>query len=292
MELRQIKYFTQLYKDCNMTKASQTLFISQQGLSKSIISLEDELGFPLFERSTSGMQPTNSADKLYHFFQKVLGSYHMLNAEVEKLRASHSLKIAAPNGFSMACDRDKFLQYTTPASDAAPVYTEYDNRSLPSCLKDQRADVAFMPAPIPEGLCSLFVVSKEPVYAVVSTKHPLASEKTLCLEHLRNQQLVLLDYFENFHTALLQLADAENIPYHIYKKSSIHEFLPLIYSGATLGFSTKPLFQHVYFPDIVFIPFVREDGSEITIDTHLVTLNNYVLTPQLQEYLENEKNLV
>lgn len=287
MELRQIKYFTQLYRDCNMTKASQTLFISQQGLSKSIISLEDELGFPLFERSSSGMQPTDSADKLYHFFQKVLGSYHVLNAEVEKLRASRNLKIAAPKGFSMACDKDKFLQYTTLASDAAPVYTEYDNRSLPSCLKEQRADIAFIPAPIPEELCSLFVVSKEPVYAVVSKKHSLASKDTLCLEQLYEQQLVLLDYFENFNTALLQFADAKNIPYHIYKKSSINEFLPFIYSGTTLGFSTKQLFQHFYFPDILFIPFVQEDGTSITIDTHLVTLKNDTLTPQLQQYIEN-----
>lgn len=54
MELRQIQYFLQLYWDCNMTKSSKALFISQQGLSKSISKLEEELGFLLFQRSSIG----------------------------------------------------------------------------------------------------------------------------------------------------------------------------------------------------------------------------------------------
>ena len=61
MELRQIQYFVQLYKDCNMTKSSQALYISQQGLSKSVSKLEAELGFPLFRRTSSGVTPTESA---------------------------------------------------------------------------------------------------------------------------------------------------------------------------------------------------------------------------------------
>ena len=46
MELRQIEFFLQLYKDRNVTVASQNLYISQQGMSKSIANLEKEIGFP------------------------------------------------------------------------------------------------------------------------------------------------------------------------------------------------------------------------------------------------------
>ena len=53
MELRQIEFFLQLYKDRNVTVASQNLYISQQGMSKSIANLEKEIGFPLFKRSVS-----------------------------------------------------------------------------------------------------------------------------------------------------------------------------------------------------------------------------------------------
>lgn len=61
MELRQIEFFLQLYKDRNITVASQNLYISQQGMSKSIANLEKEVGFPLFKRSVSGVKPTAEA---------------------------------------------------------------------------------------------------------------------------------------------------------------------------------------------------------------------------------------
>ena len=57
MELRQIQYFIQLYKDLNITRASRNLYISQQGLSKSINRLEEELGFSLFQASPLPTRP-------------------------------------------------------------------------------------------------------------------------------------------------------------------------------------------------------------------------------------------
>ena len=75
MELRQIEFFLQLYKDRNITVASQNLYISQQGMSKSIANLEKEVGFPLFKRSVSGVKPTAEAGELYSYFRTVMKSY-------------------------------------------------------------------------------------------------------------------------------------------------------------------------------------------------------------------------
>lgn len=62
MEIRHIKYFIQVYHDLNITRASKSLFISQQALSKAIVNLEEEIGCPLFERSVSGLNATRYAD--------------------------------------------------------------------------------------------------------------------------------------------------------------------------------------------------------------------------------------
>ena len=71
MDLRQIQYFIQLFEDRNITQASRNMFISQQGLSKSIANLEDELGFPLFVRQPKGVIPTERAIYLYNYFERV-----------------------------------------------------------------------------------------------------------------------------------------------------------------------------------------------------------------------------
>ena len=50
MELRQLEYFATVCQELSFVRASQTITISQQALSKSIQLLEDELDVPLFKR--------------------------------------------------------------------------------------------------------------------------------------------------------------------------------------------------------------------------------------------------
>ena len=54
MELKQIQYFVTLCASKNMTLAAKELFITQQALSKAVISLERELGLSLFIRNPKG----------------------------------------------------------------------------------------------------------------------------------------------------------------------------------------------------------------------------------------------
>ena len=51
MELRVLNYFLAVAREENITKASQTLHISQPALSRQMMQLEEELGVKLFVRS-------------------------------------------------------------------------------------------------------------------------------------------------------------------------------------------------------------------------------------------------
>ena len=50
MELLQLRYFCVVAKHQNVTKAAAELMISQPSLSKTLRTLEREVGQPLFER--------------------------------------------------------------------------------------------------------------------------------------------------------------------------------------------------------------------------------------------------
>lgn len=52
MEIRQLRYFVQIYKSGSLLKTSENLFISHQALSKALRTLELELGAPLFYRTS------------------------------------------------------------------------------------------------------------------------------------------------------------------------------------------------------------------------------------------------
>ncbi|MDE5769281.1 MAG: LysR family transcriptional regulator [Oscillospiraceae bacterium] len=56
MEIRVLRYFMEIAREENMTKAAERLHISQSALSKEIKKLEGELGHPLFIRTNKNMR--------------------------------------------------------------------------------------------------------------------------------------------------------------------------------------------------------------------------------------------
>jgi len=51
MDLRSLNYFVHAAKDLNFTQAAKECYISQTAMSLTIAKIEDELGFPLFDRN-------------------------------------------------------------------------------------------------------------------------------------------------------------------------------------------------------------------------------------------------
>jgi LysR family tcuABC transcriptional regulator len=66
MDLRQLRYFTQIVEAGSLSKASRQLFIAQPALSQQLAKLEGEVGKPLFQRSSKGVAPTENGLALYH----------------------------------------------------------------------------------------------------------------------------------------------------------------------------------------------------------------------------------
>src|ERR1700722_12230973 len=58
MELRHLRYFVAVAETENVTRAALKLHVSQPALSRQIHDLEDELGFPLLERSAKSVRLT------------------------------------------------------------------------------------------------------------------------------------------------------------------------------------------------------------------------------------------
>ena len=52
------KYIYEVYKEKSFSKAAQNLYISQPSLSARIKKIEDQIGVPLFDRSTSPLKLT------------------------------------------------------------------------------------------------------------------------------------------------------------------------------------------------------------------------------------------
>ena len=58
MELRYLRYFVAVAEEENVSRAASKLYVSQPGISRQIHNLENEIGFPLFERGGKSVRLT------------------------------------------------------------------------------------------------------------------------------------------------------------------------------------------------------------------------------------------
>lgn len=72
MRLEQLQHFVAAVDEQSINRASNRLFISQQGLSSSIRALEKEVGQELLLRTKHGVQTTPKGDDVYTFAKSTL----------------------------------------------------------------------------------------------------------------------------------------------------------------------------------------------------------------------------
>ncbi|MGM9892041.1 LysR family transcriptional regulator [Limosilactobacillus sp.] len=72
MDIRVLRYFTEIVREGNISGAAQHLHISQPALSRQIMDLESELGVTLFERGHRRIKLTQEGSYLYARAQEIL----------------------------------------------------------------------------------------------------------------------------------------------------------------------------------------------------------------------------
>lgn len=97
MRFEALEYFVAIVEAKSYTQAAKRLFVSQQGLSKSVKSLERELNVQLFERTATGVEPTRAGKVLMPLAQRCLDARSDLKREMVTFCAD-AVGNAAPSG--------------------------------------------------------------------------------------------------------------------------------------------------------------------------------------------------
>ena len=86
MRIETLQNFIEVAECGSFYRASQRLFVSQQGLNKSIRALERELDTQLFERTHSGVKLTDEGAVLMARARQILDTYELMMAELFEVK--------------------------------------------------------------------------------------------------------------------------------------------------------------------------------------------------------------
>jgi DNA-binding transcriptional LysR family regulator len=100
INIRQFRHFIAVLESGSLLGASKEMHISQPALSKSIASIENYYGVPLFKRLARGVQPTGFALTLEPHARRILFNVAESRAEIATVAAGSSGRIAVGTGSS------------------------------------------------------------------------------------------------------------------------------------------------------------------------------------------------
>jgi len=86
IETRHLAHVLALARHRHFGRAAQEVFLTQSALSRSIQSIERQLGVPLFDRSRDGVEPTRFGELVIRYARGVTSDLHELAREVELMR--------------------------------------------------------------------------------------------------------------------------------------------------------------------------------------------------------------
>ena len=86
MNMKQALYFKTIAQYGTITAAAKQLYISQPSLSQTLRQIEDEVGTPLFDRSTSPFHLTYAGERYLKAVEAMLEIDARLKAEIESIR--------------------------------------------------------------------------------------------------------------------------------------------------------------------------------------------------------------
>ena len=103
MTQSQINYFLAAAAEGSITRAANRLLVSQPAISKSIASLEQELGFLLFNRRDNAIELTRAGRLLYEFFTRSKDEYHQILRSIgqESGEISSLIRIGCPSSWNL-----------------------------------------------------------------------------------------------------------------------------------------------------------------------------------------------
>lgn len=189
MEIKQLEYFVESMRSNSFTRAADTLYITQQGISKSIKRLEDELGVPLFTRSASAIVPTQFAEVFLPHAMEIIGGYKSGIGAIDEIRNQRSLelRIGISPGLVNLLTSGTLTEFMSDNPTTIFSLSEFSDDALDKAIENDLVDIGLCILPVDESKMTIHHIRQEPTCYMVSEQHRLAGRESISLSDLKDE---------------------------------------------------------------------------------------------------------
>ncbi|HMN82533.1 MAG TPA: LysR substrate-binding domain-containing protein [Burkholderiaceae bacterium] len=211
--LRQLRVFVEVYDRGSFSAAAKAVRLTQSAVSKLCIELEEQVGFPLFERSPRKVTPTYAAADLYSFACEMLGILEAARRSMHGLAKLErgTIKLAASPMMMYSLIAPAIAQFRKPHPGLQFELFELSTRDTVEWVVAGKVDFGIVSLDQDHPKLLAEVVYEDRMYAMVDAGHPLASRRTVAWPALSRHEQVRMRSDFSIRRTLDRIAEQQSL---------------------------------------------------------------------------------
>ena len=248
MELRHLRYFTAVAEAENVSHAALRLHVSQPALSRQIRDLEDELGFPLLERTAKSVRLTPAGRT---FLTEARAVLVRVGEAVEAARAAATgrrgeLHVGYAPSPTVRILAPALRAFQAALPEVRVKLHDWSTEEMLAGLREGALQIAFLVRPTRAMLSGLHFeeLAREELRLAVPPKHPLARLRSVPLARAAQEPLLAYSRkdFPEYHEILAAVfAASKSRPHVVEEHESGTSMIAAVEAGSGLALVPQSL---------------------------------------------------
>jgi DNA-binding transcriptional LysR family regulator len=191
VHLRDLRYFLEVARQLNFTRAAESLYVSQPALSKQIRALERHLRVTLFERDRGRVRLTRAGAELVPHAERLVESWE--GAKRSLSQASDCTLVIGMHtspGRGLLPKVRAMLVASCPAAELELRQVAWSDRT--AGLSDRSTDAAFVWLPLPQPPYRWVTIAREQRLVALPRGHRLATRASVSMADLLDEPFLAL----------------------------------------------------------------------------------------------------
>ena len=192
MENKYMREFLNLAETCSFQETAERMFISLSSLSKHISKIEEELGVPLFDRTTRSVKLSKYGIVFLDYVRQIINLCDEYENALNEIRLGDDNSLSI--GFTAILGQYGIIEMLSAFSKKHPDISlnMIENNQPTDLLSSKKCDFVF-DAEYGENKSSFkrLLYKVDNLVAVFPPNHKLANEKHVTIEQLRGQDFIM-----------------------------------------------------------------------------------------------------
>lgn len=284
IDTRLLVYFLAIAREQNMTRAAESLHVTQPTLSKQIALLEHQLGKQLFIRG-KGVTLTEEGEYLRTRAQEIID---LVSVTEDTIRRENDI---IGGDITIGCGETPIMGFITGIfQELHTLYPDIrfhtfsgDALTVMERLDKGLIDIGLMLGPVQQEKYDYLPLHMHDTFGILMPgNHPLAAKEKLCIEDIKEIPLALPQQLTSGNEKLEWFGDNFKKLNTVASYNLIYNATFLVEHGICLAFCLENLVETQGIRDLTFRAF----EPEISVDAFIVTKKYQTFSPAVRVFME------